>query len=372
MKAVSSPTLALFSLCSILLASAVAQFPAAATAFEIRSSVAIKPDDPALFYSGRILRDGDRQVTLGWSGARVCLRFTGTSVAMRMTDDTRDNFVLVWVDGKPLEKIRLDSPAGVYPVAAGLKPGEHTLEVVRVTECFLGQTHFRGFDLDDTGVALPWPPQPDRRILFIGDSITCGYGVEVNDPKQNFAASTENFCEGYTGLTVRALKADYQVVARSGIGMVRNYDGPFEGNADAMPSVYPHLFYQVETPLWNPAQFIPQVICVNLGTNDFSTKGVNQEKFVTTYVDFAGKLAAEYPQARLVLLQGPMDNSEALHHALRRIQDSLAKNHPGRVTFFALSHQGEVGFGASYHPNREQSHRNAAELTGYLAKLMGW
>ena len=253
-----------------------------------------------------------------------------------------------------------------------MKPGEHTIEVVRVTECFLGQTHFRGFVLDETGAALPWPRQPDRRILFIGDSITCGYGVEVNDPKQNFEPSTENFCEGYTGLTVRALHADYVVVARSGIGMVRNYDGPFEGNADAMPAVYPHLFYQVEKPRWDPAQFVPQVICVNLGTNDFSTKGVNVEKFVTTYIDFAGKLASEYPEARLVLLQGPMDNSEVLAHALQRVQDSLAKSYPGRITFFTLSHQGEVGFGASYHPNREQSRRNAAELTDYLAKLMNW
>ena len=67
-----------------------------------------------------------------------------------------------------------------------------------------------------------------------------------------------------------------------------------------------------------------------------------------------------------------MDNSEALAHALKRVQDSLAKSYPGRITFFTLSHQGEVGFGASSHPNREQSRRNATELSSYLAKLMNW
>lgn len=368
MKAVFTPFHSL-KRSSILLVAAWAIFSAAATPLR---AVAIKADNSNLFFSGRFLREGDKQVTQGWSGDRVGLRFTGTSVVLQMTSDTRDNFVLAWVDGKPGEKIRLDSPGGVYPVAAGLRPGEHTVEIVRLTECFLGQTHFLGFVLDDTGTALPWPSLPNRRVLFIGDSITCGYGVEVNDPKEDFKPATENFCESYTGLTVRALQADYIVVARSGIGMVRNYGGPFEGNADAMPAVYPYLFYQGEKTPWNPAQFIPQVICLNLGTNDFSGKGVNQEKFVATYIDFASRLAAEYPQARLVLLQGPMENGEALAHALKRVQDSLTKKYPGRIEFFTLSHQGEVGFGASYHPNREQSRRNAAELTTYLAKLMEW
>ena len=371
MKAAPAPVLALLRSYSIFLATSLALFSAAATSREAVSSVSIKPDNPYLFYGGRIARE-DNQVTMGWSGAQVCLRFKGTSVAMQMADDTRDNFVNVWVDGKPLEKIHLDSPDGVYTLATDLKPGEHTVEVVRVTECALGLTHFRGFTLDDTGVALPWTRPADRRIQFIGDSITCGYGVEVNDPNAPFMASTENFCESYTGLTVRALQADYLVVARSGIGMVRNYDGPFEGNADAMPAVYPKLFYHVEDLLWNPQRFSPQVICINLGTNDFSTKGVNQEKFVTTYIEFAGKLAADYPESKLVLLQGPMDNSDALGAALKQVQNSLAEKYPGRIFFLTLSHQGDLGFGASYHPNREQSRRNASELTAYLGKLMDW
>jgi len=358
---------------ALIFTSAIAAFSHAATLPGTFGTVSIKPDNPYLFYGGRIARDeDDKQVTMGWSGAQVCLRFKGTAVTLQMTDDTHDNYIVAWVDGKPLEKIRLDSPDGIYPLATDLKPGEHTVEVVRATECFLGLTHFKGFTLDATGVALPWTRPADRRIQFIGDSITCGYGVEVNDPKAKFSPSTENFCESYTGLTVRTLRADYLVVARSGIGMVRNYDGPFEGSTDTMPAVYPKLFYHVEDLLWNPQRFSPQVICINLGTNDFSTTGVNQEKFVSTYIDFAGKLAADYPESKLVLLQGPMDNSEALAAALKRIQYSLGEKYPNRVTLFALSPQGEVGYGADYHPNREQSRRNAAELTAYLAKLMDW
>jgi lysophospholipase L1-like esterase len=342
----------------------------AATSAEPRVTV-VKPDDANLLVSGRVQRDGARQLTVGWSGARVGLRFEGSAVTADIADEKGENYVLVWVDGQPRQKLRLNAAGGRYVLASDLGAGVHTVEVVRVTEGFLGLTHFRGFEITGNAVVHPWPA-PARRILFIGDSITCGYGVEVNDAKLPFTPETENFCESYTGLTVRALGADYLVVSRSGIGMLRNYDGPRDGNPDAMPAVYPHLFFQVDKPLWQPEQFVPAVICINLGTNDHSTKGVNEEKFVAAYLEFARQRLTEYPHAKLVLLQGPMDNSEALRHALEQVQAGLDAQFPGRVHRFTLSAQGELGFGASYHPNRAQSRRNADELIAYLRKLMSW
>src|SRR4051812_20634060 len=121
--------------CAFILAATLEVFSLAATPGGTPTAVSIKSDNPNLFYSGRMQREGDKQVTQGWSGARVCLHFTGTSVALQMTSDTPDNYVLPWVDGQAGEKIRLDSPEGVYPIARDLKPGEHTIEVVRATEC---------------------------------------------------------------------------------------------------------------------------------------------------------------------------------------------------------------------------------------------
>ena len=54
------------------------------------------------------------------------------------------------------------------------------------------------------------------------------------------------------------------------------------------------------------------------------------------------------------------------------MEGPLSEQFAGRVSLLVLTAQGEFGFGASWHPDRKQSQRNAAELTAYLSKLMGW
>ncbi len=64
------------------------------------------------------------------------------------------------------------------------------------------------------------PPQPrDRRLLFIGDSITAGYGVLCNDTAAPFAAETESAYHTYAAVAARALDADAHVIAFSGKGV---------------------------------------------------------------------------------------------------------------------------------------------------------
>ncbi len=336
-------------------------------------AVTIGADQPAIRCSGRAEGTGTRQVTFGWSGNRVRLRFEGSSsVGVWLDDDSGKNYAMAWIDGAPIKKFRLDASDGFYALANGLDAGEHTVEVVRITECFLGLTHFRGFVLDQGARPLAWRGTPDRKIEFIGDSITCGYGVEADDPKLHFEPATENFCLGYSGRTARTLDADYVVVARSGIGMLRNYDGPREGSDDAMPQVYPHTFYMRPETDWDFHRFAPDVVCLNLGTNDFSTTGVDVDKFVATYVRFVNMLRMRYPDAQIVILQGPMDNGEELRAALQNVVNQVSGETSSRVHFLALSPQGAVGSGADYHPNRAQSKINAAELTAFLSRLMNW
>lgn len=53
---------------------------------------------------------------------------------------------------------------------------------------------------------------PERRIEFIGNSITCGYGVESENPSDPFTYETENHFYTYAARTARALKAQHLVL----------------------------------------------------------------------------------------------------------------------------------------------------------------
>lgn len=333
--------------------------------------VAVAPDNALLLYSGR--RDDTKagEVRLGYSGARVRMAFEGNALGLRM-DSPKPNWVNVIIDGKRLEKVKVEGVGASYDLASDLGPGVHTVEVVKATEGMVGPVTFKGFGLSEGGRVVEWPETQTRRIEFIGDSITCGYGIEVNDPKVHFTPETENFCDTYAWLTARALNADYLVVARSGIGMLRNYNGPADGNPDNMPAIYDRVLFQDPALVWDPARFVPDVVCINLGTNDFSTSGVNQEKYAANYVAFLKKLIGRYPEARFVILMGPMLNHEVPRNLLTQVAETVNREHPGKVTFFELSRQGAHGFGADYHPSQEQAKINGEELTKYLSDLMKW
>ena len=58
---------------------------------------------------------------------------------------------------------------------------------------------------------------PERAIEFIGDSITCGYGVDDEVAEHHFATGTEDTTRAYALRTARKLGVDYSLVSLSHI-----------------------------------------------------------------------------------------------------------------------------------------------------------
>ena len=63
----------------------------------------------------------------------------------------------------------------------------------------------------------------DLSIEFIGDSMTCAYGVEGKDENEHFKTSTENFSKSYAYLASQILNVDYSSVSYSGYGIASGY-----------------------------------------------------------------------------------------------------------------------------------------------------
>lgn len=332
----------------------------------------IDADNPAIIYSGRFDFTNPKALEFGYSSCRIRTKFEGTSIKMKISSTENVNYVLAIIDSVELPKLTVQTSTTELTIASGLKDTIHTIEIIKITACAQGSCVFKGFTLDAGKNVLAGITPETRKIHFIGNSITCGYGIEVLSNALHYDPATENSYEAYATQTARALHADYNLVSRSGIGMYRNYGDPTTGSADNMYSIYNRTFHNKTAPLWDFNKYQPDVVCVNLGTNDFSQNKGDETLFSTQYSKFIDTLRLKYPQAKIVLLMGPMLNTSAFKNVLTSLVSKHKTAGDNNISMFELTAQGALGYGADWHPSRAQARKNSGELIDYLKLLTGW
>ena len=274
------------------------------------AALAVAPAPPAplaVHVGGRTVAEADGW-RFGWPGTYFEGRFRGTGVTVVAESATEHMRVLV--DGK--EKLVLKQPGRAEATLTGLSDGEHVVRLEKLTESQSGGGRFIGFY--PAAGASPLPPISRKRAIeFIGDSYTVGYGntspTRTCTPQEIHA--TTDTQQAFGPLLAKRLNADYRVIAYSGFGIVRNYGGGRRG--ESLPGLYPRLIPGEAAPVERDGgDWRPQIIVVNLGTNDFSTpvkadepwrnEAALRKAYRQGYVLFARALMARQPQAKLVLM----------------------------------------------------------------------
>jgi len=110
---------------------------------------------------------------------------TGLDVLLTTTGDDRFG---VTIDGKAFPSLTLSGAAKTtrYTLASNLAAGEHDVTIVKLTEHMVGTAQFSGF-VPAGGKLLATRAPVRRRLEFIGDSITAGYGDQGVGPNCHFA-----------------------------------------------------------------------------------------------------------------------------------------------------------------------------------------
>lgn len=348
----------------------------ASIATSATAQTVIAPSDPGLNYVGRIVKTNPRSYKFSYPGTLVEAAFDATGLKLHCKPGS--GYFMVQVDeGEPFKVAFRGERDSLVQVATALPRGRHTLRAMYCVEGYDYLPEFRGLILDGDGRLLTPPALPSRKIEFIGNSITCGYGSESTDPNEHFSFETENHYIGYAQVCARALNAQAQIVARSGIGIYRNYAGPKTGNPkDNMPAQYPYTLYNDQSEKWDFAQYRPDVVCINLGTNDLSTKGYDVKLLREGYKNFLATVRRNNPDAKIVFLCGSMLTDDILEIARKTLDDVVAEaNKEGdkEVYRFDFTPQnGDLMYGADFHPSRWQHEKMGAELTAFLRSLMGW
>jgi hypothetical protein len=334
----------------------------------------IPASDPLIEYTGRIDFSNPEAPKFSYSGVSIRACFTGTSIGIIMNDNVGQNYYNVIIDGRLLDTLRATTGEKTYSLAGGLANTTHEIELFKRTEEMFGKTQFFGFVVDEGATLTGLYHIRDRLIEFIGNSITCGYGNEgINGG--TFGPTTENHYMTYAAVTSRNFNARHLAVCKSGIGIYRNYAGPSTGNDDCMTNYYTRIFLYDATPIYSFSDQ-PDLVCIDLGTNDFSTPGGDSALFVNNYFRLIDTIQAKYTMPDIVCLLGPMLSDPTLtqvRNYITTVVDSANNKGKGNVYFFEMSPQtGSLGIGIDYHPTVAQHKKNGMELTEYIKSLKDW
>ncbi len=347
----------------------------ASTTLPLQGTV-VKPTDKNIQYIGRICFDNPERPRFTFPGIQINIRFTGTS--LKLWAKPLSGHFMAQVDGAEPFKVTLMSERdSVVNIATALPQGEHELRLMYIIEGFMLKPDFRGFILDRGAHLLPPPALPDRTIEFVGNSITCGYGNESIDKNDPFENETENHYLSYAQICCRALGAQAYVVARSGIGVYRCYGGAKTGTPEnVMTTEYEYTNLYDRSEKWDFSRYQPQVVCINLGTNDLSTNNYDVKLLGAAYKKFRQQVRSHNPKAKIVFLCGSMLNGKELDIARQLMNEAVEEAHKQGdkevYRFDFTPADGSLKYGADWHPSIWQHEKMAAELTAYLRTLMNW
>jgi hypothetical protein len=296
-----------------------------------------------------------------WSGSSAIATLNGPEASVRLSGGGGIWFEIV-VDGVSVGRFETTGGEQLYPLATELSPGPHTVEIVRRNEGFFGSHVFLGFEPASAIVPSVYPYQ--HRIELIGDSLTCGYGIEGPDEFCDFSADTESAYTTYALVAARELDAAAHLICYSGKGVHQNYGGATD---EPMPELYPRLFTGADTPAWDPANFPAEVVVINLGTNDFSAP-LDDAAFVADYVALLGTARQRHPDAYLLGITWAhwgAGNEALVEDAL----DAFADANSGTLRF---SIDPADGLGCDYHTNTVTNQKLGVLLSQTLRDRLGW
>jgi len=297
---------------------------------------------------------------MDWTGC--CVEFVLQScyaqVQMTAVNDGKEQWVLFEIDGMPSARLRLMDGTHWYTVlnTKGYPQSHRIISRARRSIRIFKESQAHNGDKDATASCDRirvdgelFDPPVRKRIECIGDSLTSGEGaLSPHFEDIGSVVSIDEWATSYyawPGYTARLLNADLQIFSQGGWGVYCGWDNNRIHN---LPSIYDRICGIIQAP-WAAARgadkpydfsFKPDVIVINLGTNDNS--GFNQPswrhpatgktyKLRRIHAD-ADKTAVEYPEDDTDYVE---EDKDTVMHAIVDFVKLVARKNPGAPIFWA-------------------------------------
>ncbi|MCX7747289.1 MAG: GDSL-type esterase/lipase family protein [Clostridia bacterium] len=332
--------------------------------------------EPAVRYIGRFDFSDPAGPKFAWTGSAIIAQFKGTSVSAklkRVNPYQSENWLQVKIDDGTTSKIQINKD-GTYQLASGLANGVHRVELMKRTEALAGEVQFLGFEFDNEGQLLALPVPAARRIEFIGDSITAGYGNEAPSQGAPFKLEEENGYMTYAAIAARALGAEQVSVCWSGKGVYRDCGTGVAPEIPQIPQLYSRILPDHVNSVWD-FSWKPDVVVINLGTNDFSFLHSNlpdKTLFVNAYKEFLETVRNKNTNATIYLTIGPLLSGERLSLIKQYLGEIINERKTAGDQKMSFLEFPAVNPEGAWHPSIRQQQDMAALLVNKIRTDLGW
>lgn len=312
------------------------------------------------------------------------VKFIGTKVTTRVfatnyASETNRPFVTVVLDNdfENQKRIALTTEYTDLVLVDNITDNEiHTVTLYKSSE---SQDSKIGIEeITTTGEFIADTDVKQYKIEFIGDSGSCGFGNLSVPYGSDYSTEISDGLHSFASLTGIALDADFQIFAASGWGVKASvYTNP---NTVNVFDAYKNYDFnsQGATMKYDFSRFTPDLVVINLGTNDYSyikaaeTEPTLYNKRLQDYKDQYKALVnfvhGIYPQAHIIMLHGLMNEGKVIADATNEMYAELKLTIPNLST---IEINGD-GRGASNHPSAASHEAISKALVEHIKQTLNW
>lgn len=340
-------------------------------------------------FLGRTYYDGDilwncfsaTGVAFETDSSKVEITLAGDNKANRQPVEGNTSVcrVAVFVDGERTHNILMQNREEKITVFEK-NSGSHEIKIIKLSESTHSVFGIKTISVDD-GKTISPVNENKLKIEFVGDSITCGYGVDDENRNHHFSTQTEDATKTYAYKTASSLNADYSMVSCSGWGIISGYSGDgLIKDKQVMKMAYDKTgftyagfgkkSYMGQRLPWDFSVWQPDVVVINLGTNDASyTKGdpAKCKAYEEGYIEFLKIVREKNPEAQIVCTLGLM-GADLFLNIQNAINTYSAETGDSKVTSVKLPQT--PTYAADWHPTEKGHEKGANVLTNALQKFI--
>lgn len=338
----------------------------AAPAIKENSVTFIPATDARIAIVGRSATNTDNSISFAYPGVSLNFATTASELTLQIQSSSDQSFIDVEVSGQPSQIVRVPADQSGVVIRTGDSGKAQTIRVTHRGETWHGLLSVSGLTLKD-GELLAAPQLPERKILVLGDSVTCGEAIERQAACKK-DSSWWNARLSYGMLTGEALNAQVNLVCYGGRGLVRSWNG--RTDELNLPDYAELAIASAENPIsWDHTRYTPDLILSAIGTNDFSEGIPEADHYVETYLTLIKRLHTLHPNATIAVTEGAILNDEK-KAALQTYLQQIAQRSDVPVQVIPATWY--PGDDCDAHPTKEQHAAMANDLVPVLRELMNW